>query len=98
MLWHRASLCRLIYSRDFLGGSIFLCGSKNVRALPKMLLNSHDQCREARVNACSEDLVPALELCIRTAISRQMNPMCMGRDFCRGPRWLQLSFPIRVLH
>lgn len=42
--------------------------------------------------------MPALELCIPTAISRQLNPMCMGRDFCSGPRWLQMFFPIRVLH
>lgn len=27
-----------------------------------------------------------------TAISRQLNPECMGRDFCSGPRWLQLGF------
>lgn len=90
---HRDSLCRLIYSRDFLGGSIFLWKSKNVKALPKMLLNSHNQPREARVNACLEDLVPVLELCIPTAISRQLNPVCMGRDFCSGPEWLQLFSP-----
>lgn len=42
--------------------------------------------------------MPALELCIPTAISRQLNPVRMGRDFCSGPRWLQLVFPIRVLH
>lgn len=60
--WHADSLCRLIYSRGFLGGSIFLCESKNVQALPKTLLSSHDQPREARVNTCSEDLVPVLEL------------------------------------
>lgn len=53
---------------------------------------------EARVNACSEDLVPALELCKPTAISRQLNPTCMGRDFYSGPRWLQFFFSIRVLH
>lgn len=95
--WHRDSLCRLIYSRDFLGGSIFLCESKNVKALPKMLLNSHNQPREARVKACSEGLVPVLELYIPTAISRQLNPVCMGRDFCSGPKWLQLFFSHQVL-
>lgn len=97
MPWHRDSLCRLIYSWDFLGGSIFLCESKNVKALPKMLLNSHNQPREARVNACSEDLVPVLELCIPTAISRQLSPVCMGKDFCSGLKWLQLFFPHQVL-
>lgn len=83
----------LIYSRDFLGGSVFLCESKNVPALPKMLLSSHDKPREARVNTCSEDLVPVLELCMPTAISRQLNPECMGTDCCSGPKWLQLFFP-----
>lgn len=63
-----------------------------------MLLNSHDQCREARVNTRSEDLVRVLQLCIPTAIARQLNPVCMGRDSCTGPRWWQLLFPIRVLH
>lgn len=34
----------------------------------------------------------ALELYIPVAISRQLDPVCMGRDFCSGPRWLQQFF------